>query len=95
MQGIFSTTFVFSLAAGAFWGLANAWCLTRAIRCALEGRRVWKLAGWVAAKLVGLYGLAAWMLIGLKLPAVPWMAGFTLSLGLLVLKVKPLAVRHD
>ena len=85
----------FSFIAGALWGLANAWCLVRAVRCAMEGGRGWKLAGWVAVKLIGLYGLAAWMLIGLKLPAVAWMAGFTLSLALLVLKMKPLAARND
>ena len=70
----------FSLVAGVLWGLANAWCLTRAVRCAIEGQRGWKLAGWVVLKLVGLYGLAAWMLIGLRLSAAAWMAGFTLSL---------------
>lgn len=85
----------FSFLAGALWGLANAWCLTRAVRCVVEGKRGWRLAGWVAAKGVGLYGLAAWMLIGLKLPAVPWLVGFTLSLGLLVLKMNPRAVRND
>ncbi len=84
-----------SFFAGALWGLANAWCLTRAVRCAVEGKRGWKLAGWVAAKGVGLYGLAAWMLIGLRLPAAAWMAGFTLSLVLLILKMNPPAARSD
>ena len=92
---ICSTTFVLSLLAGVLWGLANAWCLTRAVRCAVEGKRGWALAGWVIAKLLGLYGLAAWMLIGLRLPAVAWMAGFTLSLALLMLKMTPLAARND
>lgn len=84
-----------SFFAGALWGLANAWCLTRAIRCAMEGKRGWRLASWVVLKLVGLYGLAAWMLVGLRLPAVPWLAGFTLSLGLLVLKMNPRVARND
>jgi hypothetical protein len=84
-----------SFFAGALWGLANAWCLTQAVRCVVEGRRGWRLAGWVAAKLFGLYGLAAWMLIGLRLPAVAWLAGFTLSLGLLVLKMNPRVARND
>jgi hypothetical protein len=84
-----------SFFAGALWGLANAWCLTRAVRCVVEGKQGWKLAGWVAAKLVGLYGLAACMLIGLRLPAVPWLAGFTLSLVLLVLKMNPRVARND
>ena len=92
---IFSTTGLLSLSAGALWGLANAWCLTRAVRCVVEGKRGWRLAGWVAAKLVGLYGLAGWMLIGLRLPAVAWLAGFTLSLVLLALKMNPLAARND
>jgi len=92
---IFSTIGLFSLAAGAAWGLANFWCLTRAVRCVLEGRRGWKLAGWVALKLVGVYGLAAWMLIGLRLPAAAWLAGFTLSLIVLVLKMNPLVARND
>ena len=80
MQGVFSIIFVFSLLAGALWGLANAWCMARLVQCAIEGKRGWKLAGWVAAKLIGLYGLVAWMLVGLRLPAAAWMAGFTLSL---------------
>ena len=77
---IFSTMGFLSLAAGAAWGLANFWCLVRAVRCAMEGKRGWRLAGWVALKLFGVYGLAAWMLIGLRMPAAPWLAGFTLSL---------------
>lgn len=85
----------FSFFAGALWGLANAWCLARAVHCAVEGWRGWRLAGWVSVKLIGLYGLAAWMLIGLRLPAAAWLAGFTLSLGILVLKMKPLVVRND
>lgn len=84
-----------SLFAGALWGLANAWCLARAVRCAIEGKRGWKLAGWVVLKLVGLYGLAAWMLIGLRLPAAAWIAGFTLSLALLLLKMNPRVARND
>ncbi len=80
---------------GVLWGLANAWCLMRAVRCAIEGKRGWKLAGWVAAKLIGLYGLAAWMLIGLRLPAAAWIVGFTLSLVLLILKMNPLVARND
>ncbi len=92
---ILSTMGLLSLAAGALWGLANAWCLTRVVHCVIEGKRGWSMAGWLSAKLVGLYGLAGWMLIGLRLPAAAWMAGFTLSLFLLVFKMNPLVARND
>lgn len=75
-----------SFIAGIAWGLANAWVLVKGVRCVLEGQRRWKLAAWAGAKLVGVYGLAAWMLIGLRLPAVAWMAGFTCSLAILGFK---------
>ena len=75
---------VFSFMAGLVWGLANFWCMARAVRCVVEGKKGWTLAGWAAFKLVGLYGLAAWMLIGLKMPAVAWLAGFTISLAVRV-----------
>lgn len=81
--------FILSLIAGLAWGLLNFWCMVKAVRCVMEGQRRWKLAGWTAMKLVGVYGLAAWMLVGLKLPAVAWMLGFTLSLAIIALKALP------
>lgn len=69
-----------SLWIGALWGLLNAWCLTRVVRCVVAGRRSWPLIGWGLVKFGGLYGLAAWLLIGVKIPAVGWLIGFTLSL---------------
>ncbi|MBI1952856.1 MAG: F0F1 ATP synthase subunit A [Candidatus Omnitrophica bacterium] len=73
--------FAVSLLAGVAWGLANLWCLTRAARCVAEGRRGFPLAGWVVTKFFLLYGLIAWFLVGLKLSAAAWLAGFTITLA--------------
>ena len=72
--------FAVSLAVGIGWGLANLWCLTRTARCVAEGRRGFPLAGWVVTKFFLLYGLIAWFLLGWKLSAVGWLAGFTVTL---------------
>ena len=80
MRDFIGTSLWISFLLGIAWGLANFWCLARITRIVVAGGRKWKLAGWVALKLFGLYALAGWLLIGLKIPATGWLAGFTLSL---------------
>lgn len=70
---------------GAVWGLADLYCWGRAARCMAAGRYGWPLAGWLTLKFAGLYGLAAWLLVGARISAVGWLVGFSLSLvGLLI-----------
>lgn len=66
---------------GVIWGLANWACLMRLTRVVAAGDRRLKLAGWVAAKFIGLYGLAAWLLIGARVSVPGWLIGFTLALA--------------
>ncbi len=65
---------------GVGWGLANFLCMAQVTRVIVEGRRGWRLAGWVALKVLGLYGLLAWLLLGARVAPLGWLAGFTLSL---------------
>ncbi len=65
---------------GAVWGVADLYCWGRATRCMAAGRYGWPLAGWLTLKFAGLYGLAAWLLVVVRISAVGWLVGFTLSL---------------
>ena len=88
---------------GVAWGLANFFCMAQVTRVVVEGRRGWRLAGWVALKVLGLYGLLAWLLLGARISPLGWLAGFTLSLIAAALRsfsslrglTKPLVARHD
>ena len=88
---------------GVAWGLANFLCMAQVARAAVEGRRGWRLAGWVALKVLGLYGLLAWLLLGARVSPLGWLAGFTLSLAAVAMRsvpslrglMKPLVARHD
>lgn len=90
MRNFIETSVILSVALGLAWGLANFWCMARLVRCASEGRRGWGLAGWITLKLFGLYAVAAWLLIGLRIPAIGWLIGFTLSLMAVGLKARSL-----
>ncbi len=72
---------------GGLWGLANVWCLVRAARCALGQKRRLPLIGWVSLKFLGLYGLLAWILLGLKVSPWGWLVGFTATLVALALSL--------
>lgn len=65
---------------GVAWGLANFLCMAQVTRVIVEGRRGWRLAGWVALKVLGLYGILAWLLLGVRVSPLGWLTGFTLSL---------------
>jgi len=66
---------------GSLWGMANAWCLNLVLQTALSRQRHgWRLALLLVVKLAGLYGLAIWFLVGLRLSPLAWIGGFTLSL---------------
>ncbi|MBI3333307.1 MAG: hypothetical protein HYZ93_04375 [Candidatus Omnitrophica bacterium] len=71
---------VLGLAVGAAWGLANAWCLTKAVHCFMTKQKGWILTGWLTAKFIGLYGALAFLLIVLRLSPLGWLSGFSLSL---------------
>lgn len=86
MRDFVGTSFIFSFLLGIGWGLANAWCLSRIVRVVVDGGRRRVLAGWVVLKLFGLYALAGWLLIGLRVPTAAWLAGFTVSLAALVVR---------
>ncbi len=84
---------------GAVWGLANTGSLGILLKFFTSPRRPhrgWVLTGLVLAKLLGLYGLLLWFLVGARVSPMGWLAGFTLSLaGLGVAAVgspRPLAV---
>ena len=65
---------------GAFWGLANAWCLNRAVQCVVAKQKKWRLAAWLAVKFIGLYGSLALLLLVAHISPLGWLAGFGLSL---------------
>ncbi len=69
-----------SLWSGALWGLLNAWCMTRLIQGFVQGKRGLRLTGWVTLKFLGLYAIAGWLLLSLRVSVVGWLIGFTLSL---------------
>lgn len=74
---------------GALWGLANIWCLRQVADSIVAGKSRWRLAGWLAVKFAGLYGLAAWLLVSVRISPLAWLAGFTLSLiGFTAEKIK-------
>jgi len=83
------TGWVMPLMIGAAWGLANFWCMTRAIACVMQGRRGWGLLSWIGLKFLGLYGLAGWLLISLRISPVGWLLGFTISLAALGISAFP------
>ncbi|MCM8794502.1 MAG: F0F1 ATP synthase subunit A [Candidatus Omnitrophica bacterium] len=74
---------------GAAWGLANFWCMARAMQQIVEGASRWRPAGWLALKFLVLYGAAAWMLVGWRISAAGWLIGFTLSLAGLGMSAVP------
>ena len=88
MRTVIKTSVIWSVFLGLGWGLANFWCMARLVTCVAEGRRKLHLAGWVTLKLFGLYAAAVWMLVGLKVPAVGWLIGFTLSLAAMVRRIQ-------
>ncbi len=66
---------------GAVWGLANAWTLQLVLQTMTAPKRSsGRLALLLLLKLAGLYSLAVWCLVGLRLSPVAWLCGFTLSL---------------
>ncbi len=71
---------VLGLLVGAGWGLANAWCLNKAVQCLITGKKGWRLTGWLVAKFIGLYGLVVFFLIYMRLSPLGWLSGFGLSL---------------
>ena len=74
---------------GALWGLANIWCLRQVADSVVVGKSRWTVAGWIALKFVGLYGLAAVLLVAAKVSPAAWLTGFTLSLvGFTAEKIK-------
>lgn len=74
--------FLLAAAAGAAWGLANLWGLSRALRSWLgpqpAGRAV--QAGWFLLKFPLLYGAAIWLLTRPGFSAPGFGAGFSLAL---------------
>ena len=76
----FGAGWIVGLWIGALWGLANIWCLRQVADSVVVGKSRWTVAGWLALKFVGLYGLAALLLVAAKVSPVAWMVGFTLSL---------------
>lgn len=81
MGNVIGIASILSVFLGLGWGLANFWCMARLVRCAVAVGKKRRWAGWVALKLFGLYATAAWLLVGLKVPAIGWLIGFTLSLA--------------
>ncbi len=67
---------------GAAWGVANYWLLVRVATLGMTSRRLprWQVAILLGLKFFGLYGLAAWLLVGLKVAPGGWLTGFTLAL---------------
>ena len=76
-----SAHWFFSLLIGVAWGFANLWCLAKAVSCAIEGKSGRRLTGWLVLKFLGLYGLLAWLLVGLHLSAGGWLVGFKIWLA--------------
>ena len=56
-----------SLWIGVAWGAMNLWCIAKVAQVLATGKPGWRLAGWLAVKFLGLYGLIVWFLIGLRL----------------------------
>jgi hypothetical protein len=78
-----------------FWSLANFAVLAAILRNATrpEGARVASLAGWVALKLIGLYGLALLVLLHRWFPLGAFAAGMGWPLIIVVLRsLAPAAV---
>jgi hypothetical protein len=71
----------FVLALG--WSLANFAVLAAILKTAThpEGVRVGRLALWIVLKLVGLYGLAIWVLVHRWFPLAAFAAGFSWPLA--------------
>ncbi len=65
---------------GAAWGLANFWCMAKALSCVVEKTRGLRLAVWIVFKFVILYGSAGLLLLWAKVSPVGWILGFTISL---------------
>ena len=74
------SAWVAGLLVGAGWGLANAWCLSKAAQCWVEGKKGWRLTSWLALKFLGLYGSLALFLVVLRISPLGWLTGFSLSL---------------
>lgn len=65
---------------GAVWGLLNFWCMAQVAKNLLAGKRGWRLLAWFSLKGIVLYGGLVWLLVGLRIWPLGWLAGFTLSL---------------
>lgn len=67
---------------GAAWGVANHWLLVRVATLGVASPRLprWQMAFLLGLKFVGLYGLAVWLLVGLRVAPGGWLTGFTLAL---------------
>ncbi len=74
---------------GAAWGLANFWCLAKAVECVIKNQKNFQLIAWIIVKFFGLYGVAGWLLIGARIPAAGWLLGFTISLVALGISSAP------
>jgi hypothetical protein len=78
------------------WSLANFAVLAVILRTVTDpkGVRTGRLIGWVALKIVGLYGLAVWVLLHRWFPLLAFLAGFSWPLVVVVLRaLGPLVVR--
>lgn len=74
--------------AAVLWSLANFAVLAALLReiTKREGARKGRVAGWAALKVVGLYGLGAWILFQQWFPPIAVMAGFTWPLAVVLLR---------
>ncbi len=74
--------------AAVLWSLANFAVLAALLREITNRDRVHKgrVAAWAALKVVGLYGLGAWILFQQWFPPIAVMAGFTWPLAVVLLR---------
>ncbi len=74
--------------AAMLWSLANFAVLAALLReiTSREGIHKGRVAGWAALKVVGLYGLGAWVLFQQWFPPIAVMAGFTWPLAVVLLR---------
>ena len=65
---------------GSLWGFANFWCMERTAATLFSGSGNFRLVLWLVGKFVLLYGVIAWLLVGVRISPLGWLAGFSLSL---------------
>lgn len=74
--------------AALLWSLANFAVLAALLReiTNRDGARKWRVAGWAALKIVGLYGFGFWVLYRRWFPLIAVTAGFTWPLAVVLLR---------